>query len=110
MIRGVLSQVARRLGRNLPGQEAKTKYGKYAYLFEEKVPGTVLFADKCKRNILFNNFAMNWRSNEIILTRSSSMKLLHQLLPSNNLYYINLWFLMTRKCGNKFIGALLIFI
>jgi carbonic anhydrase/acetyltransferase-like protein (isoleucine patch superfamily) len=46
MIRGVLSQVARRLGRNLPGQEAKSKYGKYAYLFEEKIPGTVLFADK----------------------------------------------------------------
>ncbi len=51
MIRGVLSQVARRLGRNLQsGQDAKSKYGKYAYLFEEKVPGTVLFADKCKNN------------------------------------------------------------
>ena len=48
MIRGVLSQVARRLGRNLPGQDAKSKYGKYAYLFEEKIAGNVLYSDKCK--------------------------------------------------------------
>jgi hypothetical protein len=59
MIRGVLSQVARRLGRNLPGQEAKSKYGKYAYLFEEKIPGTVLFADKCKNNIFISQFVVN---------------------------------------------------